>query len=217
MLPQPIIRRLASPQDYLSILQAMQAFTQTCNDSTADEIWLLQHAPIYTLGQNAKLEHLLDPQGIPVVTTDRGGQVTYHGPGQLVVYLLLNIQRLHLKVRGLVTAIEQAIVQLLADYDIVANAQTKAPGVYVESHKIAALGLRIRHGRCYHGLSLNVDMDLAPFAGINPCGYANLKVTQLRDLCPAKMAVVDIENVADRLVKHLVSQLGYNTQHERQN
>ena len=210
MLPEPIIRRLGRHQDYLSILHAMQAFTQACDSTTTDEIWLLEHAPIYTLGQNAKPEHLLNTQGIPVVSTDRGGQVTYHGPGQLVVYPLLNLQRLHLKVRELVSAIEQAIILLLADYGVVANAQAKAPGVYVDSKKIAALGLRIRHGRCYHGLSLNVNMDLAPFEGINPCGYADIKVTQLHDL----NTKADMDIVADQLTKHLAAQLGYTMQYD---
>lgn len=209
MLPEPIIRRLGC-QDYLPTLHAMQAFTQASNTDTADEIWLLEHPPVYTMGQSAKSEHLLNTHNIPVIPTDRGGQVTYHGPGQLVVYLLLNVQRLHLKVRELVTAIEQGVILLLADFGIAATTQAKAPGVYVLNQKIAALGLRIRHGRCYHGLSLNIDMDLNPFQGINPCGYANLAVTQLRDLNPK----VDIDSATDKLIDHLTTQLGYNRQHE---
>lgn len=209
MLPEPIIHRLGR-QDYLSTLHAMQAFTQTSDPDTADEIWLLEHPPVYTMGQNAKPEHLLNTHNIPVIATDRGGQVTYHGPGQLVVYLLLNVQRLHLKVRELVTAIEQGVILLLADFGITATTQAKAPGVYVLNQKIAALGLRIRHGRCYHGLSLNIDMDLSPFQGINPCGYANLAVTQLRDLNPK----VDMDNATDKLINHLTTQLGYNRHHE---
>lgn len=147
-----------------------------------DELWLVEHPPVFTQGQAGKPEHLLRDVGVPVVPIDRGGQITYHGPGQVVVYLLLDLQRRHLKVRELVNRIEQAVIDLLAEYDIVAQRRESAPGVYVGHAKVAALGLRVRNGCCYHGVSLNVDMDLSPFLAINPCGYEGLAVTQLRDL-----------------------------------
>ena len=147
-----------------------------------DELWLVEHAPVFTQGQAGKPEHLLRDIGVPVVPIDRGGQITYHGPGQVVVYLLLDLQRRHLKVRELVQRIEQAVIDLLAEHGITASRREGAPGVYVGDAKVAALGLRVRNGCCYHGVSLNVDMDLSPFAAINPCGYEGLAVTQLRDL-----------------------------------
>ena len=147
-----------------------------------DELWLVEHPPVFTQGQAGKPEHLLHDIGVPVVPIDRGGQITYHGPGQVVVYLLLDLPRRHLKVRELVTRIEQAVIDLLAGHGVTAQRRDGAPGVYVGDAKVAALGLRVRNGCCYHGVSLNVDMDLSPFAAINPCGYAGLAVTQLRDL-----------------------------------
>lgn len=147
-----------------------------------DELWLVEHPPVFTQGQAGKPEHLLHDIGVPVVPIDRGGQITYHGPGQVVVYLLLDLQRRHLKVRELVSRIEQAVIDLLAEHGILAARRVGAPGVYVGDAKVAALGLRVRNGCCYHGVSLNVDMDLSPFAAINPCGYEGLAVTQLRDL-----------------------------------
>jgi lipoyl(octanoyl) transferase len=147
-----------------------------------DELWLVEHPPVFTQGQAGKPEHLLHDIGVPVVPIDRGGQITYHGPGQVVVYLLIDLQRRHLKVRELVNKIEQAVIDLLAGYGILAARRDGAPGVYVGEAKVAALGLRIRNGCSYHGVSLNVDMDLTPFAAINPCGYAGMAVTQLRDL-----------------------------------
>lgn len=154
----------------------------TAGAAAQDELWLLEHPPVFTQGQAGKPEHLLRDIGIPVVPIDRGGQVTYHGPGQVVVYLLLDLQRRHLKVRELVQRIEQAVIDLLAEHGIEAARRAGAPGVYVGDAKVAALGLRVRNGCCYHGVSLNVDMDLSPFAAINPCGYEGLAVTQLRDL-----------------------------------
>lgn len=148
----------------------------------ADELWLVEHLPVFTQGQAGKPEHVLRDIGIPVVPIDRGGQITYHGPGQVVVYLLLDLQRRHLKVRELVRRIEQAVINLLAEQGVTAIRREGAPGVYVGDAKVAALGLRVRNGCCYHGVSLNVDMDLSPFAAINPCGYEGLSVTQLRDL-----------------------------------
>ena len=147
-----------------------------------DELWLVEHPPVFTQGQAGKPEHLLRDIGVPVVPIDRGGQITYHGPGQVVVYLLLDLQRRHLKVRDLVNRIEQAVIDLLAEHGVVATRRDGAPGVYVGDAKVAALGLRVRNGCCYHGVSLNVDMDLSPFVAINPCGYEGLAVTQLRDL-----------------------------------
>jgi len=160
----------------------MKAFTASRTGSTCDEIWLLEHPPVYTQGVACKPEHLLHNVGIPVIRSDRGGQITYHGPGQIVAYLLLDMRRLKLGVRELVRKMEGAVVDLLRDYHVPAEGRTDAPGVYVGDAKIAALGLKIKNGCCYHGLALNVDMDLAPFAAINPCGYPGLRVTQTRDL-----------------------------------
>ncbi len=186
--------------DYLDTWQKMQVFTDTRTAKTNDELWFLQHNPVYTLGKNGKAEHVLNSQDIPVIKSDRGGQVTYHGPGQLIVYTLLDIKRLKLGVRELVTLIEQNIIELLADYDVAAKARRDAPGVYVNNAKIAALGLRVRKGCCFHGMALNVEMDLEPFSRINPCGYAGLEVTQLKDL------VVDVsfESVTDELQRRLL-------------
>jgi lipoyl(octanoyl) transferase len=162
--------------------QAMQQFTNTRNADTPDELWLLEHPPVYTLGQAGKSEHLLNTNNIPVYKIDRGGQVTYHAPGQLIVYILMDIKRRKLGVKQLIRAMEQAVIDYLASKNIQATRRDKAPGVYVQQYKIAALGLRIRRGCTYHGLSFNIDMDLSPFKGINPCGYEGLEVTQLRDL-----------------------------------
>lgn len=162
---------------------AMREFTDTRDAHTPDELWLVQHPPVYTLGQAGRREHLLDTQAIPVLPVDRGGQVTYHGPGQLVVYVLIDLKRRpQWGIKQLVTQLEQAVIDYLATQQHVAERRAKAPGVYVQAQKIAALGLRVRHGCSYHGLSLNIDMDLSPFAGINPCGYPDLAVTQVRDL-----------------------------------
>lgn len=168
--------------EYEPVWRDMQAFTTARTPATPDELWLLEHPPVFTLGRNGKQEHLLDTGAIPVIQTDRGGQVTYHGPGQLVAYTLLDISRRQLGVQSLVRILEQAVIELLADYRVDARRRDKAPGVYVDGRKIAALGLRVRRGCTFHGLSLNVDMDLAPFSMINPCGYRGLQVTQLSDL-----------------------------------
>lgn len=191
--------------EYEPAWQAMQRFTNTRGPGTDDEIWLLQHQPVFTQGQAGKAEHLLLPGDIPVVQADRGGQVTYHGPGQLVCYLLLDVRRLGIGVRELVSRIEQSIIEVLATYGVNAVAKPDAPGVYVEGAKIASLGLRIRNGRSFHGLALNVDMDLEPFRRINPCGYAGLQMTQLRDL----IGPLDFAEVQDRLLAQLVGLLGY--------
>jgi lipoyl(octanoyl) transferase len=176
-----LVRRLGRV-DYQPTFLAMQEFTATRTAETPDELWIVEHPPVFTLGQAGKPEHVLGDIGIPVVKIDRGGQVTYHGPGQVVIYLLLDLSRLKIKVRELVTAIEQAIIDFLAAQGVAAERRAGAPGVYVGEAKIAALGLKIKSGCSYHGLSLNVDMDLSPFTAINPCGYAGLKVTQTRDL-----------------------------------
>ena len=177
----PVVKRLGRV-DYEPTFQAMQDFTATRTAETPDELWVVEHPPVYTRGQAGKPEHILRDIGIPLVKIDRGGQVTYHGPGQVVIYLLLDLPRLKIKVRELVTAIEQAVIDLLAEYSVTAERRDGAPGVYVGDAKIAALGLRIRNGCSYHGVSLNVDMDLSPFDVINPCGYAGLRVIQTKDL-----------------------------------
>jgi lipoyl(octanoyl) transferase len=168
-------------QDYEPVWQAMQRFTLDRTPETDDQIWIVEHQPVYTLGLNGKREHLLNTGAIPVVQTDRGGQVTYHGPGQLVVYPLLNLKRRDLGVRPLVTLLERTMIDALADYGIRAVARPEAPGVYANGKKIGSIGIRIRNNCCYHGLSLNNAMDLTPFKFINPCGYAGLEVTQLAD------------------------------------
>ncbi len=184
---------------------AMQRFTDQRTPQTCDEIWLLEHPPVFTQGQAGKAEHLLFPGDIPVVQVDRGGQVTYHGPGQLVGYLLLDVRRLDLGVRDLVSRIEQSLIDLLAEYGLNAIARSDAPGVYVDGAKIASLGLRIRNGCSFHGLSLNVDMDLEPFRRINPCGHAGLPMTQLRELA----GPVTLNEVKSRLQAQLIKHLGY--------
>lgn len=180
--PSPLIRRLGL-RDYEPVWREMQAFTTGRNPDTLDELWLVEHPPVYTLGIAAKPEHLpRTDNGIPVVKTDRGGQITYHGPGQVLVYTLLDLRRRQLGVRALVRVLERAVIELLAGHGVSAAGREDAPGVYVDGSKIAALGLRIRNGCAYHGLSLNVDMDLAPFDAINPCGFEGLRVTQTKSL-----------------------------------
>ena len=168
--------------DFEPTWRAMQDFTAQRGADTPDELWLLQHPPVFTLGLAGKREHILRSSDIPIIPIDRGGQVTYHGPGQVLAYVLLDLKRRGYGVRELVQRLEQAVIDLLADYSIPAQRRDKAPGVYVDARKIAALGLRIKQGRSYHGLALNVDMDLAPYQSINPCGYEGLEVTQLRAL-----------------------------------
>ncbi|SIQ82058.1 lipoyl(octanoyl) transferase [Aquipseudomonas alcaligenes] len=192
--------------DYLPTLEAMRRFTAERDESTPDEIWLLQHPRVFTQGQAGKAEHLLAPGDIPVIQVERGGQVTYHGPGQLVAYLMLDLRRKKLGVRELVTAMEQALVDVLAGYGIEAAPKADAPGVYVAGDKIASLGLRVRNGCSFHGLALNVDMDMAPFQRINPCGYAGLRMVQLRDLLETPPS---LDEVAQRLEPALRERLGY--------
>lgn len=195
-------------QDYAYIWQAMRDFTDKRSDETVDEIWLMQHQPVFTLGQAGKTEHLLQASSIPVIKSDRGGQITYHGPGQLMAYVLLNMKRRQLGVRELVTRMEKSVIALLQEFNIDSYAKKTAPGVYVNQdnneYKIAALGLRVRKGCCYHGLALNVDMDLQPFESINPCGYAGLQVTQLKNLMLKNPDWQDVEN---KLILQLKQQL----------
>ncbi len=198
----PVIVQDLGRTQYEPVFEAMRAFTAARDGATRDEIWLTEHEPVFTQGQAGRAWHVLAAGDIPVVRTDRGGQVTYHGPGQIVGYLLFDLRRMGLSVRGLVSGIEQAIIAMLAGYGITAVARTDAPGVYVNGAKIAALGLRVRRHCSYHGLSFNVAMDLEPFQRINPCGMAGLAVTQLKDLC----ATVDIEAVKLRLLSHLSQQ-----------
>lgn len=199
------VRDLGADTAYGDVLGAMRNFTDARAANTADELWLTEHRPVFTQGQAGKAEFLLDPGDIPVVQSDRGGQVTYHGPGQIVAYLLFDLRRLGLTVRALVDGIEGAVVALLADYGLAASARADAPGVYVGRDKIAALGLRVRRGCSYHGLSLNVDMDLAPFARIVPCGLFDIGVATLAGLAgPCSTA-----EVAPRLVERLARQYGF--------
>ena len=194
-------------REYEPVFAAMRAFTEGRDAATSDELWSVEHPPVFTQGLAGKVEHLLAPGDIPVVQVDRGGQVTYHGPGQVVVYCLLDVRRLGLSVRGLVTILERSVIDLLAAYRIVGRTRPDAPGVYVEDAKVASLGLRLRQGRSYHGLSLNVAMDLEPFTRINPCGYPGLRVTQLCDLG------IDLtpELAAAELLANLSRNLGYTT------
>jgi len=200
-----IVRHLGVVE-YLPTLEAMRTLTAERDDATPDEIWLLQHPQVFTQGQAGKPEHLLAPGDIPVIQVERGGQVTYHGPGQLVAYLMLDLRRLGLGVRELVTAMEQTLVDVLASYGVEAAPKADAPGVYVKGDKIASLGLRVRRGCSFHGLALNVDMDMHPFQRINPCGYAGLKMTQLRDQLNAPLR---FDEVAERLEQALRQRLGY--------
>jgi len=191
--------------EYLPVWQDMQRYTAARGGEDEDQVWLLEHQPVFTLGMNGKPEHLLAPREIPVVSIDRGGQVTYHGPGQLVAYVMFDLRRLGIGVRQLVEVLERSVIDWLAEQGVTAQARRDAPGVYVEGAKIAALGLRVKRGCSYHGLSFNIDMDLEPFARINPCGYRNLPVTQLRDLGIA----LSVDEVARSWLPCLASQLGY--------
>lgn len=200
-----ILRRLGL-QAYEKAWQAMQAFTATRHEKTADEIWLLEHPPVYTLGLNGKMEHVLNRGAIPLIKTDRGGQITYHGPGQLILYTLIDLRRKQeLTIRGLVSALENAAIALLGQYGVQAHAKREAPGVYTLDKKIASIGLRVKRGCSYHGLSFNVCMDLQPFQNINPCGFKGLQMTQLADLS----GPVQLNEVAAPLIHLLLQQLNY--------
>jgi lipoyl(octanoyl) transferase len=198
----PLIRRL-SLQAYEPVWRNMQRFTDERDERTRDEIWFVEHPPIFTLGMNARREHLLSPGDIPVLQIDRGGQVTYHGPGQLVVYPLIDIRRLHLGVRQLVVALERAVIDMTAELGVTATCRRDAPGVYVDGAKLASVGLRIRRGASYHGMALNVSMDLEPFGRIEVCGYRDLAVTRLADLC----GIAEVSAAADLLTPHLLREL----------
>ena len=207
-MTQPLLVRRLGRRAYAPVWHAMQAFTDARGPDTPDELWLVEHDPVFTLGQAGKPEHVLAAGDIPVVNVDRGGQVTYHGPGQIVAYPLLDLRRLKIGVRELVTRIEQAIIDTLAEWNIDAARREGAPGVYVGDAKIAALGLRVRHGCCFHGLAFNIAMDLEPFHRINPCGYAGLQVTQMLDLGgPSRLA-----DVEDALLVELGRQFGLSPQ-----
>ena len=201
---QLVIRTLGL-QPYEPIWQAMLSFTEQRDEQTKDEIWLLEHKPVFTLGRNGKPEHILSRSDIPIVEIDRGGQVTYHGPGQLIAYLLIDIKRRSLGVRKLVSFIEQSIIDTLQEYQLDAYAKKEAPGVYINEAKIAALGLRIKKGCSFHGLSLNLQMDLSPFQQINPCGFQNLEVVQLSDY----IEEVKLAQVQQQLAFHLSKHIGY--------
>ena len=198
-----VVRELGR-QTYEPVWRSMQAFTDTRNDATPDEIWFTEHEPVFTLGLNAAPEHLLAPGDIPVIQIDRGGQVTYHGPGQLMIYPLIDLHRAGIGVRDLVTGLEQCVVDLAAEYGIEAASRCDAPGVYVGGAKLASIGLRIRRGASFHGMALNVDADLEPFARINPCGFEGLEMTDLARLGGDH----DLETVRDQLLPHLLRHLG---------
>lgn len=202
IVPDFAVRQMGL-RDYETVWREMQHFTDTRTADTADEIWLLEHPPVFTLGLNGKPEHILDPGDIPIVKCDRGGQVTYHGPGQLIVYLLLDLRRRELGVKTLVHKIEQAIIDLLLESGINGQRREGAPGIYIDEKKIAALGLRVRRGCCYHGLSLNVDMELEPFSRINPCGFEGLVTDQLRH----HISSIEMPTLSDRLLQQLHQQL----------
>ena len=197
------VRRLGLA-DYEPVWHSMQAFTDGRDDTTGDELWLVEHPPVFTQGQAGKAEHVLAPGDIPVIQVDRGGQVTYHGPGQIVAYPLVDLKRLGMGVRDFVNRIEQAIIEVLAHYGVNGERIEGAPGIYVAGEKIASLGLRVRRGCTFHGLAFNVEMDLEPFQRINPCGYQGLQVIRLSDL-----AELEFREVEDHLVNELVKQLGY--------
>lgn len=203
---KPLIIRRLGRVDYQAAFDTMRRFTGQRTAETADEIWLLEHPPVFTQGMNGKPEHLLAPGDIPVIEVDRGGQVTYHGPGQWVVYLMIDLRRRTYGVRVLVERMEKAVVATLRHYGIDAAPDAARPGVYVRGKKIASLGLRVRRGCSYHGLALNVDMDLTPFKRINPCGHAGLEVTSMARLLPEQELVMD--DVGERLTEHLQLELG---------
>jgi lipoyl(octanoyl) transferase len=201
----PVVIRRLGRLDYAPVLQAMQRFTDLRGPEQTDELWLVEHPPVFTQGLNGNPDHVLDPGPIPVVQTDRGGQVTYHGPGQAVIYCLVDVKRAGIGVRQLVSLLEQSVIALLAEMGIRGYPRPDAPGVYVAGAKLASLGLRIRRGCSYHGISVNVDMDLSPFDRINPCGHADLRMTRIRDLgedCA-------MQKIADRLLCILVAGFGY--------
>lgn len=203
MMTSPITLRWLGQVDYDACWQAMRQFTDQRNEQTPDEIWLLEHSPVFTQGQNGKNEHILDTGSIPVVKTDRGGQVTYHGPGQLIVYTLIDLRRRQLTIRAFVSLLEQAVIALLANDGIEAVSKCHAPGVYVGEKKICSLGLRVRHGCTYHGLAFNIDMDLAPFTRIHPCGFHHLQMTQYADYIKPS----GLQEIGHKLADYLLPKL----------
>jgi lipoyl(octanoyl) transferase len=203
MIPPIQVRHLNEPVAYSDIFQAMRSFTLQRTNSTPDAIWLLQHQPVFTQGQAGKAEHILQAGDIPIIQSDRGGQVTYHGPGQLMIYTLFDLKRLNLGLKSFVRKLEQSIIRLLNQYDILGHTQCNAPGVYVNNAKICSMGLRIRHYRAYHGLSLNIKMDLSPFSRINPCGFRELKMTQISDFVPN----ITVEQVSLDVLPYLTQEL----------
>ncbi|MGK2946569.1 MAG: lipoyl(octanoyl) transferase LipB [Candidatus Malihini olakiniferum] len=207
-LEDKIIVRQLGVQPYRPVSLAMHRFTDLRNSQSADELWLVQHPPIFTQGQTAKIEHLRATGEIPIIQSDRGGQVTYHGPGQQVIYVLVDLKRRKVSVRELVTVIEKTVIGTLAEFGIVTYARADAPGVYVQNSKICSLGLRIRKGCSFHGLALNIKMDLTPFLRINPCGYEGLKMTQVSTLAPG----VDVADITPILIATFMQQLRYTQQ-----
>jgi len=201
---ESLVVRSLGLQEYEPLWRDMQKFTDERDEHTVDEIWFTEHPPVFTLGLNASREHLLAPGDIPVIQVDRGGQVTYHGPGQLMIYPLIDLKRSKLGVRDLVTALEQTVVDVAADLNIEATARPDAPGVYVDSRKLASVGLRVRRGASYHGMALNIDVDLEPFSRINPCGYEGLELTDFRRLGIDET----VDQLTARVKKHLLAQLG---------
>lgn len=203
MISSPAVTRFASTQTYENIFQKMREYTLQRSTNCADQLWYLEHTPVFTQGQAGKKEHLLDAKTIPVIQSDRGGQVTYHGPGQLMVYTLVDLKRLSMGIKCFVSRLEQTVIELLSHYNIEAHLKDNAPGVYVNNAKICSLGLRVRHARTYHGLSLNVKMDLSPFSQINPCGFSQLKMTQISDFIPD----ITLERVINDIHPILISKL----------
>ena len=191
-------------QDYLITWEEMKSFTENRDSDTLDELWTLEHNSVFTQGLSGKSKHLLKKTQIPIIQSDRGGQITYHAPGQLIIYCLIDIQRLGIGIKKMVSMIEQSLIELLSSYDITAHTLKSAPGVYVNDSKIAALGLKVKHGRTYHGLSLNIDMDLSPYNLINPCGYSDLKVTQMHNLTNNILNISDIQH---ELSEHLIDSI----------
>ena len=188
-------------QDYLITWEEMKSFTENRDSDTLDELWTLEHNSVFTQGLSGKSKHLLKETQIPIIQSDRGGQITYHAPGQLIIYCLIDIKRLGIGIKKMVSMIEQSLIELLSSYDITAHTLKGAPGVYVNDSKIAALGLKVKHGRTYHGLSLNIDMDLSPYTLINPCGYSDLRVTQMRNLTNN---ILNISDIKHELSEHLI-------------
>lgn len=195
-----MIIRTLGVQPYHSVWVAMKDFTTSRHQGTPDELWLLEHWPTYTQGQAGRPEHIFNPQDIPIIQSDRGGQVTYHAPGQLIAYVLIDLRRRHLGIRSLVCTLEKILIKVLNDFTIIGQIRRQAPGVYVEDKKIASIGLRVKNGCTYHGIALNVAMDLTPFTGINPCGYAQLEMTQIKDFLPE----ISMDTVRQSFIHHFL-------------